>query len=146
METIFYRGQVLWAQIDANLHLRHSAYADLCAQARSNMLNEVGFSLELFSLHKIGPILFREELTYLREIRLDETVSVSVEITKYNAVNSRFTFKHVVYNQELTPAAVVVVDGAWMNLSSRKLTSIPSDWEKFIDLIPHSKDFVFISQ
>jgi hypothetical protein len=28
MENIFYSGQVLWAQIDANRHLRHSAYAD----------------------------------------------------------------------------------------------------------------------
>lgn len=146
MGTIFYRGQVLWAQIDANLHLRHSAYADICAQARSNMLNEAGFSLELFSSHKIGPILFREELTYLREIRLDETVSVSVEITKYNTLNSRFSFKHVVYNQDLTPSAIVVVDGAWMDLSTRKLTSIPSEWEDFITLIPQSEDFALITK
>jgi len=51
-ENIFYEGQVLWSQIDANVHLRHSAYADFCAQARSNMLNKLGLSLEEFNKRK----------------------------------------------------------------------------------------------
>lgn len=142
MDNIFYTGQVIWAQIDANLHLRHSAYADVCAQARSNMLNRTGFSLEIFSRHNIGPILFREELTYLREVRLDEVISVSVEITKYNKSNSRFSFRHIVYKEDGVKAAVVVVDGAWMDISARKLTVIPSEWQVYIDQIPKSDDFV----
>ena len=26
--NVFYEGQVLWSQLDANQHMRHSAYAD----------------------------------------------------------------------------------------------------------------------
>jgi acyl-CoA thioester hydrolase len=53
-DNIYYEGQVLWSQIDANRHLRHSAYADFCAQARSNMLNKIGLSLDEFAKNKIG--------------------------------------------------------------------------------------------
>lgn len=90
MNKIFFKGQVLWAQIDPNRHLRHSAYADFCAQARSNMLNGIGLSLKQFADYKIGPILFREELIYHREILLDENIYVEVELTKFNITNSRF--------------------------------------------------------
>ncbi|WP_312697470.1 MULTISPECIES: acyl-CoA thioesterase [Sphingobacterium] len=143
-ENIFYEGQVLWSQIDANVHLRHSAYADFCAQARSNMLNKLGLSLEEFNKRKIGPILFREELNYLREIGLDERVKVSVVITKFNTVNSRFSFRHEIFKENGVKAAVVLVDGAWMNIRERKLTNIPEEWMEIIGKIPKSEDYTEI--
>ncbi|GEM69173.1 hypothetical protein SMI01S_27790 [Sphingobacterium mizutaii NBRC 14946 = DSM 11724] len=143
-ENIFYEGQVLWSQIDANVHLRHSAYADFCAQARSNMLNKMGLSLEEFNKRKIGPILFREELNYLREIGLDERVKVSVVITKFNTVNSRFSFRHEIFKENGVKAAVVLVDGAWMNIRERKLTNIPEEWMEIIGKIPKSEDYTEI--
>mgnify|MGYP000886974471 CR=1 FL=1 len=149
-ENIFYEGQVLWSQIDANVHLRHSAYADFCAQARSNMLNKLGLSLEEFNKRKIGPILFREELNYLREIGLDERVKVSVVITKFNTVNSRFSFRHEIFKENGVKAAVVLVDGAWMNIRERKLANFPEEWMEliiqpiFLHMIEHF-DFIDIS-
>lgn len=142
--NIFYEGQVLWSQIDANVHLRHSAYADFCAQARSNMLNQLGLSLEEFNKRKIGPILFREELNYLREIGLDERIKVSVVITKFNSSNSRFSFRHEIYKENGVKAAVVVVDGAWMNIIERKLTNIPDEWKEIVRNIPKSEDYTEI--
>ncbi|WP_313190245.1 acyl-CoA thioesterase [Sphingobacterium sp.] len=143
-ENIFYEGQVLWSQIDANVHLRHSAYADFCAQARSNMLNKMALSLEEFNKRKIGPILFREELNYLREIGLDERVKVSVVITKFNKLNSRFSFRHEIFKENGVKAAVVLVDGAWMNIRERKLTNIPEEWMEIISKIPKSEDYTEI--
>lgn len=143
---VFYEGQVLWSQIDANVHLRHSAYADFCAQARSNMLNQLGLSLSEFSKMKIGPILFREELNYHREISLDEYIKVTVEISKFNRKNSRFSFRHEIFKQNGVRAAVVVVDGAWMNLVERKLTAVPDAWLPVLDKIPRSEDYVEIDE
>ncbi|MDM1047130.1 MULTISPECIES: acyl-CoA thioesterase [Sphingobacterium] len=143
---VFYEGQVLWSQIDANVHLRHSAYADFCAQARSNMLNQLGLSLSEFSKMKIGPILFREELNYHREISLDEYIKVTVEISKFNRKNSRFSFRHEIFKQNGVRAAVVVVDGAWMNLVERKLAAVPDAWLPVLDKIPRSEDYVEIDE
>ncbi len=144
--NIFYEGQVLWSQIDANVHLRHSAYADFCAQARSNMLNQMGLSLDEFNKRKIGPVLFREELTYFREIGLDERIKVSVEITKYNTKNARFSFKHEIFKENGIRAALVVVDGAWMNIIERKLTMIPEEWKEILQKIPKSTDYVEVNE
>ncbi|MEJ5053940.1 acyl-CoA thioesterase [Sphingobacterium sp. MYb382] len=141
MSTIFYEGQVLWAQLDPNRHVRHSAYADFCAQARSNMLNQLGLSLQEFAKHQIGPILFREELVYKREIGLDEFVKVSVELVKFNVKNSRFSFRHEVIKADGVVAAVVNVDGAWMDLNARKLTRIPETWDAYIAKIPKATDY-----
>lgn len=140
-EHIFFEGQVLWAQLDPNRHLRHSAYADFCAQARSNMLNKAGLSLAEFAKNHIGPILFREELIYHREIGLDERIFVKVEMNRLNLKNYRFSFRHEIYKENGIKAATVNVDGAWLNLVERKLTGIPKEWEPIIAHIPRSADY-----
>ena len=142
MENIFYSGQVLWAQIDANRHLRHSAYADFCAQARSNLFNHKGLSLDEFSRHQLGPILFKETTSYFKEIKMDEIVKVSVELTKYHVSKSRFSFRHVIYKEDGLKCATIDVDGAWMDLEKRKLAVIPDAWKVIFDDIPKSKDYV----
>jgi len=141
MENIYYKGQVLWSQIDANGHLRHSAYSDLCTQARSNMMKQVGFSMQEFAKYKIGPILFKEETIYFKEIRMDEEVYVKVLMTKFNDENHRFSITHELYNSKDVKCAVVNVDGAWMNLVERKLTLIPNELISLIEFIPKSKKF-----
>lgn len=141
----FYEGQVLWAQIDANRHLRHSAYADFCAQARSNMLNKIGLSLDDFAKQKIGPILFREELLYFREVKLDEFIKVDVQLTKLNLSNGRFSFQHIVYKQNGIKAAEVNVDGAWLDLIDRKLTDIPPEWYEVLKVVPKSEHYIEIN-
>lgn len=140
-EHVFYEGQIIWAQIDANRHLRHSAYADLCAQARSNMLRDTGLSLDKIAEMNIGPVLFREELIYLREIHLNDLVRVTVVMTKYNTINSRFSFRHEIYRSDGTKCAVVMVDGAWMDIEKRKLTNLPSDWQAIVECLPKSEDY-----
>lgn len=141
MDRIFYKGQVIWAQIDANRHLRHSAYADLCAQARSNMLQALGIPLDKIAEVGIGPVLFREELVYLKEITLNETVEVAVELVKYNPANSRFTFRHEIYRADGIKSAVVTVDGAWMDIARRKLTTLPAEWQALVNQLPKSDDY-----
>lgn len=138
---IFYEGQVLWSQMDPNRHLRHSAYADFCAQARSNLLNDIGLSLSEFAKYQIGPILFREELIYHKEILLDEKITVKVQMSKYNRSNSRFSFVHEVYKANGVKAATVIVDGAWLDLRLRKLTNVPEEWHSFIDQIPKAEGY-----
>lgn len=145
-ENIFYEGQVLWSQLDPNMHLRHSAYADFGAQARSNMLNKLGLSLGAFAKYSIGPILFREELIYQREIGIDERVHVTVELLKLNLKNDRFSFRHEIFKENGVKSATIIVDGAWMNLKERKLTQVPPEWHSIIQRIPKAADYQEVSE
>lgn len=141
IEHVFYEGQVLWSQVDANMHMRHSAYADLAAQARLTMLDRMGLSFDKLQELKTGPILFREETLYLREIGVNEMVRVTCQLTKNRADGSRWSFRQEIYRSDDVKAAVINVDGAWIDVEKRKLTALPGAYaEKFLQ-IPRSEDF-----
>lgn len=108
-------------------------------------MSKAGLSLEEFAKNHIGPILFREELIYHKEIGLDERIYVKVEMNKLNLHNYRFSFRHEIYKENGVKAATVNVDGAWLNLVERKLTTIPKEWEPIIAHIPKSADYEEVS-
>lgn len=110
------------------------------------MLNKLGLSLQAFSKYSIGPILFREELVYYREIGIDERVYVTVELLKLNLLNDRFSFRHEVFKENGVKSATIIVDGAWMNLKERKLTQVPSDWHSILQRIPRAEDYEEITE
>ncbi|WP_317898412.1 acyl-CoA thioesterase [Aurantibacillus circumpalustris] len=142
MENVFYEGRVMWSQIDANRHLRHSAYADFAAQARVQTLESLGFNSDLLEKLKIGPILFREELIYLREISPNDTVKVTCLLTKSRKDGSRWAFSQDIYRGDGVKAAQINVEGAWVDMVRRKLTGLPPEWAEAFLHIPHSADFV----
>ncbi len=142
MDNVFYDGQVLWSQIDANMHLRHSAYSDFAAQARLNLLEQLGLKPSAFSKYKLGPILFREETIYLREISLNEHIKVTCEMNKCRADGSRWSIRHEIYKADGIKAAIINVDGAWIDMVQRKLTTLPDELNHLFLLTPRSHDFV----
>ncbi|MFT2011021.1 acyl-CoA thioesterase [Pontibacter sp. 13R65] len=138
-----YEAQVMWSHLDPNLHMRHSAYADFAAQARIAVLDSLGLDYKTFQDLRVGPVLFREELIYLREVGLNEKIRVTLELTKSRNDGSRWSIRHIIYRGDGVKAAVVNVDGAWFDVEKRKLTVLPDDLIlKFAEL-PKSIDFDF---
>ena len=140
--NVFFEGPVLWSQIDANMHLRHSAYADFAAQARLSLLERVGLDARQFLSLGIGPILFREELLYHREISPNDMVTVTCEMTRCKSDASRWSIKHEIFRGDGTKSTTVLVDGAWIDTRKRKLTGLTPDLLEKFKAIPRSEDFV----
>jgi len=139
---VFYEGQVLWSQIDANQHMRHSAYADFGAQARLNMLENLGLKpTELFN-YKIGPVLFREELFYLREVILNDQIKVTCELIKARNDGSRWSIRHELYRGDGIKAAIIIADGAWIDMEKRRLATLPAELNKMFMKSPKADDYV----
>ncbi len=145
MKNVFFEGNVIWAQLDANMHLRHSAYADFAAQGRLELLNQSGITEQLIRELRIGPILFREESVYLREIRANDQVKVTCELTKCRQDASRWSFRQEIYRGDGIKSAVLNVDGAWIDMEKRKLTTLPDAYiAAFLDRLPKSEDFEWL--
>jgi acyl-CoA thioester hydrolase len=140
--NITYEGQVLWSQIDANQHLRHSAYADFAAQARLRMLEGLGLKPAMLFGHKIGPVLFREELIYLREVGINEYIKVTCELTKSRPDGSRWSIRHELYRSDGIKAAIINVDGAWIDMEKRKLGKLPTEISKLFMQAIKSSDYI----
>lgn len=74
--------EIRWSDLDPNNHLRHSAYYDYGAYSRICFLNEHGLTAEIMLQHNIGPILFREECLFKKEIKFGDTIMVNVKLDK----------------------------------------------------------------
>jgi len=118
---------VRWAELDPNGHMRHSAYADFAADQRVQWLASEGFDIKRFTELQMGPILFREETKYLKEINAGEQIRVEGRLTGGTPDGSRWTIEHTIYKADGRLAATVTVDGAWLDLARRKLTVPTAD-------------------
>ena len=123
--AITYRTR--WADMDPNGHMRHSAYADYAADQRLVLLAEWGYDIKEFARLRLGPILFREETTFLKEVHIGEEIWVDSRLRSVNDDGTRWSILHTIYKADGRVAATVAVDGAWLDLDRRKLTTPPAE-------------------
>ena len=136
--------QIRWSDIDANNHLRHSVYFDYAAAMRIKLLSDYGLTTLKLDEFRIGPILFREEALFKKEVRMEDAVALDVEIYKATANYSRWSLRHNFYKNGDMLCAIVNIDGAWMDLDKRKL-AVPVDTIiHAFDQFPKSADFELI--
>lgn len=135
--------KVLWSQIDSNNHLRHSAYADFAAQARVEAFNQIGISLDEMHRLGIGPVLFKEELIYKREVHPNDVIGVTCQLSYARKNAGKWSFKQFIYRGDGVLAAEINVQGAWLNLKTRKLTIPPEIIAQALFLLmPKSEDCI----
>lgn len=135
--------QVLWTNIDANRHLKHSAYADYAAQIRLSYFHEHGFPIDEFARLQIGPILFREETIYFKEVGMNELIKVDLFLAGGRKDGSRWRIIHNIFRSDGEKAATIEVDGAWMDLVKRKLANPPEQVLSMVEHMPKVPQFEF---
>ena len=133
--------QVRWSDIDQNRHLRHSAYYDYGATVRVACFSQHGLTNLKFEELRIGPILFREEALFKREIKFEDRVTVDIAVTKATADFSRWSVRHHFYKGDGTIAAIINLDGAWMDILARKLAVPDTFIQSVFDDFPKASDF-----
>lgn len=141
MPPLTFPIQVRWADIDANRHLRHSAYYDFGATMRFAMLNERGITAAKLEEMQIGPVLFREEAIFRREIRFEDPITLTMELTRATADYSRWSIRHHFLKEDKTVAAIIHIDGAWIDLVKRKLAAPGPKIREAFATFPRSEDF-----
>lgn len=133
-----------WADMDPNGHMRHSAYTDYAAQLRLEYLADHGFPLVRFAQLGIGPILFREETRFLKEVGIGEAIRVVGELGGLSADAARWSIVHTLYKADGRSSAVVTVDGAWLDLRTRKLVVPPADIVEVLRALPRHAGYADI--
>lgn len=141
METYTKEVQVRWSDLDPNIHLRHSVYYDWGAYSRISFLEEMGLSTGLLQQLKFGPILFREECQFRREIRLGDQVAIDLQLIKAKSDYSRWSIRHQIYKNGDTLSAILTVDGAWLDVERRKLATPPPRVGEVFAQMPLAEDF-----
>ncbi len=134
--------ELRWADVDANQHVMHSKYYELGAHTRMSFLIENGFTLDVMKELKIGPILFREECVFKREINAGEIIAVNLLLTKCRKDGSRWSVTHELKKTDGSVAAIIHADLAWMDVMKRKL-AVPAIAATIIAKLPKAEGFSF---
>ena len=136
--------QVRWADIDANFHVRHSVYYDWGAFCRMAFLSAEGLSDEVFRQLQIGPILFREESKFRREVRMNDSITIDLQLVHAKRDYSRWSIRHFIRKDGAVEAAILTVDGAFLDVRERKLCAPPELAATVFGKMPKSSDFQWI--
>lgn len=139
MENFTIQAQVRWSDLDPNTHLRHSVYYDWGALCRIEFLNAQGLTTAFMKELNFGPILFREECIFRKEVHLGDKIVIDMKLLKARRDYSRWTIQHNILKNDNILSAVLTVDGAWLDTVQRKLASPPAKvTEVFSKMVPET--------
>lgn len=144
-EAYFQDFHVRWSDLDPNMHMRHTAYGDMCAATRFSFLDSLGFTMKEFAKLQVGPVIFNENLQYLKEVRAGETVRVDVRVSGLSEDSRKWKMRHqVIRLSDNKVSAIVEVQGAWLSLTTRKITPAPEVLQSAMGKLVRTDDFEVI--
>lgn len=130
-----------WADFDPNNHMRHTAYNDYAAESRVRMFDAYGLSLAEFNRLRVGPVLFKEETSFYREIGIGDTITVEVFLKGASQLGERFKFVHKIFRGDGVLSAEIEIYAAWIDLNKRKLTTPPAVVIEVLGKLAKTDDF-----
>jgi acyl-CoA thioester hydrolase len=136
-----YQVEIRWADLDPNFHLRHSVYYDYGAFCRIQYLSSYGITAQFMHQQGFGLILFREEAVFKKEIRLGDDIEIDVKLLKASRDYARWTMQHQIFKNNEIVAAIITLDGAWMDTNTRKLCPPPAEAVHCFGLAPRTDHF-----
>ena len=133
-----------WADVDVNGHMRNTAFLDKAATLRMHFFADHGFPMSEFSRLKIGPVILRDEVDYLREVMLLDEVEVTLAIAGMSEDGSRFRLRNDVLRKDGKVCARITSSGGWLDLVARKLVPPPPSLLAATQALERTDDFVTI--
>ena len=133
--------QLRWSGLDPNFHIRHSVYYDWGAFVRIEFLNQFGLNHQVMQELKFGPILFREECVFRKEIRSGDEIYMDLQLLRSKKDFSRWSIQHQITKNDGTLCSVLTVDGAWIDVVKRKLSSPPEKVSEVFAMMAKAESF-----
>lgn len=133
--------EIRWSDLDPNFHVKHSSYYDFGAYCRVAFLMEHGITPEVMTQHSLGPILFREECLFKREIKFGDDISIDLRIKGISFSGKKWIMTHEIIKNNETVCANLTIEGAWMNTQLRKVIAPPEIFKIALETLPKTEDF-----
>lgn len=146
MNTFSKECTIRWSDLDPNFHVRHSVYYDWGAYCRIAFFNETGLTPNVMAHEHIGPIIFREECLFKKEIKFGDSLQINFVVSQCRADFSRWTILHEIWKDRSILCAFLTVEGAWIDTQVRKLTVPVGPVLNVLEMAPKSPGFRFVEK
>lgn len=138
--------EIRWSDVDANRHLRNSAYIDYMSHTRLAFMMENGINQKHLAKYNLGPVAFYEHMYYFKEVFPGKPVSVSIQLKGLSEDGMYFMFLHNFYDMDGKNFASCEMMGGWIDLSARNLTGLPEEIYSKFDTFEKTDDFKVITK
>jgi len=119
------RFRVRYSDLDTNGHVANTSYLKYSLDTRAGHLFANGLTARILRESGFGSIVFREEITYLKELHVPEKIEVHYWARSLHEDGIRFELCTEIHRQDDELAARIDIQGGWMNLSKRRLEKPP---------------------
>jgi acyl-CoA thioester hydrolase len=138
--------EIRWSDLDANGHVNYAAYIDAAGDLRYRFFIEHGFPPEKFNELGIGPIYTAIHAEFFREVRMGETVNITYAISGLSPSGARWKVHHDILKSNGKKSASLDIEGAILNLSTRKPAMPTPELLQTFNLIPHTANFELLPE
>jgi acyl-CoA thioester hydrolase len=135
------RFEVRWSDLDMNAHMRSTAYADYAIDVRNAFLSGHGFGFEEYARRGFGPVLLHEEARYFREVRPGDSIEVDLRAAGLAPDGTRWKVEHQVRRSDGKRAAVLRIEGVWLDLGTRRPVPPPAELLDALRQLDRTDDF-----
>lgn len=137
-EKTFHVG---WANVDFNGHLGNTSFMDLAVDVRMFFFAENGFSIAEFQRQRFGPVIFKDEIEYYKEMYLLDQIRITFQGAALSKDASRFKIRNEFFREDGKLAARLNTNGGWLDLDKRKLIVPPQNLADAMQSLARTEDF-----
>jgi len=138
--------EIRWSDVDANRHLRNSAYIDYMSHTRMSFFLDRGFGQVQLANLNLGVVALYEHMYYFKEVFPGEPISVTLQLKGISDNGMFFEFLHNFYDKNGKNLARCEMLGAWINLSDRKLTGLPEELFHYLGSLDKADNFRILTK
>ena len=141
MSAPFSRAAVVgWRDLDANRHMKNTAYMEHAVDTRFAYFSSVGIDSAAFERLQIGPVVLRDEISYARELHVGDSFIVQMLCGGMNAKGSRA----IIVNRLVLPDGFMAYEIrsiiVWLDLRKRKVCIPPPELLGAIETLVKTDD------
>ncbi|MGA2504152.1 MAG: thioesterase family protein [Anaerolineales bacterium] len=145
MDPYFKNYEIRWSDIDANGHVNYAAYIDAAGDLRYHFFTAHGFPPERFEQLGVGPIYTAIHASFLREVRMGETVTITYALAGLSPQGARWKVHHDVLKSNGKKAVSIDIEGAILNLTTRHPSLPTPELLQVFNLVPRTTVFEDLS-
>jgi acyl-CoA thioester hydrolase len=138
--------EVRWTDIDANRHVRYSAYVDAAAEMRFRFFTEHNLTAGAFDRLGVGPVYTSMMINFYREVLLGETLTITLQLAGLSSLGIRWKVWHAFLKSNGKKAVTVSIEGTLLDLATRQPTLPSPEIMTVFQLIPRTRDFETMSE
>ena len=127
-----YKILIRESHLDSYGHVNNATYLTLFEEARWQIITDRGYGYEKVHQTGLGPVVLEVNLKFLKELKLRETITITMQLDSYDGKIGHMTQKMIKANGDVACEMKMVM--GFFDLKNRKLILPTDDWKKAVGL------------